>query len=102
MIRSLLAILIDPSFFNSSKLNPTKKVELASTFNIAFYFFISSIFGWLGLFVVTLSRTPSESGLDSSLDNNFTSKKKLMFEQFLNGIFIVPFEGIFIILNPVF
>lgn len=104
MIRSLLAILIDPSFFNKSNIKLTKNVEFASTFKIVFYFFnlSSSIFGWFGLLVVTRSLTPSESGLASSLESSFTSKKKLMLEQFLKGMFIAPLEGIFIILNPVF
>lgn len=103
MIRSLLAILIDPSFFKSSKFKVTKKVRFASTLIIVFYFlFRSSYFGWLGLPVAIRSLTPSESGFVSSLDKSFTSKKKLIFEQFLKGIFNVPFDGILIILNPVF
>lgn len=79
-------------------------MRFASTLIMVFYFFIlsSSILGWFGLFVVILKRTPSESGLVSSLDKSFTSKKKFIFEQFLKGMFIVPLEGILIILNPVF
>lgn len=42
MMRSLLAIRVDPSFFNISKLNVTKNVRLASTLIIIFYFFILS------------------------------------------------------------
>lgn len=95
---------IDPSFLSRSKIKLTKNVEFASTFKIVFYFLnlSSYILGWFGLLVVTRSLTPSESGFASSRDSSFTSKKKLMFEQFLNGIFIAPLEGILMILNPVF
>lgn len=103
IIRSLLAIRIDPSFFRSSKFKVTKNVKFASTLIIVFYFLpLSSSFGWFGLPVAIRSLTPSESGFVSSLDKSLTSKKKLIFEQFLKGMFIVPFDGIFMILNPVF
>lgn len=102
MISNRRDILIDPSFLSSSKLSPTKNVEFASTLRMVYFLTrSSSIFGWFG-FDVTLNFTPSESGFASSLDNSLTSKKKLMLEQFLNGMFIVPLDGIFIILKPVF
>lgn len=71
---SLRAILIEPSFLSKSKIRLTKNVEFASTFKIVFYFFnlSSYILGWLGLLVVTRSRTPSASGLDSSLERSLT------------------------------
>lgn len=65
-----------------------------------FLFFSSSNFGGGGR-DCTLNFTPSLSGF-SKFEINFISKKKFMFEQFLNGIFMMFFEGIFIILNPVF
>jgi hypothetical protein len=75
-----------------------QKVELASTRRLGSLPLLLSSGGWLGR---TLILTPSASGLSSYFPTIFTSKEKLMFEQFLKGIFMVPLLGIFIILVPV-
>lgn len=91
------AILMGLSFFSISKSMWTQNVELASTLKIGSFplFFYSG--GWFGsIFILT----PSASGLSSYLPTIFTSKEKLIFEQFLKGIFMVPLLGIFIIFVP--
>lgn len=97
-INNLLATLITGSFFINSNSKVTQNAEFASTFKITLYFFDFSssnfIAGWFG---ITFSFTPSESVFYPSFPKSFISKKKFMFEQFLNGIFIMFLLGIFII-----
>ena len=95
--RILLAILIGLSFFSIYRSRCTQNVELASTRRLGSFPFAFSSGGW---FRRTFTFTPSVSGFYISLPTILTSNEKLMFEQFLNGIFIVPLLGILIILVP--
>ena len=91
------ATLIGLSFFSISSDKCTKKAEFASTRKLASF---GLLFYSTTSLAKTLILTPSASGLSSSLPMTLTSKEKLMFEQFLKGIFIDCLLGIFIIFAP--
>ena len=96
--RIRLATRIGLSFLSISKDKWTKKAELASTLKLASLGLFFSY--WTISWGKTLILTPSASGLSSYLPMILTSNEKLMFEQFLKGIFIDCLLGIFIILAP--
>jgi hypothetical protein len=93
-----LATRIGLSFFSISNDKWTKKAELASTRKLAYFalFFSYGLISW----DKTLILTPSASGLSIYLPIILTSNEKLIFEQFLKGIFIDCLLGIFMILAP--
>lgn len=102
--RILLATRIEPSFFNNSNYNVMQNVEFASTLIMKLYlpfYLFSTNFG-PGWFGIIFSLTPSESGFYWSFPSSFNSKKKLIFELFLKGIFIIFLLGILTTLRPVF
>lgn len=95
--RMRLATRIVLSFLNISNYNCTQKAELASTRKMRSLGLPYGGACWWS----TLIRTPSASGFSRSLPTILTSKEKLMLEQFLKGIFMIPLLGILIIFTPV-